>query len=61
MKLLREYLITLFSELAAVQYISEFITFMVHLTRGGRRFLLHIHTEGMGKILTNNFGTNYCS
>jgi hypothetical protein len=32
MKLLREYLITFFSDFAAVQYISEFNRFMVQLT-----------------------------
>jgi hypothetical protein len=62
MKLPCEYLITFLSQLAAVQYISEFNTFMVQPTREGKLgpTAIYIHTKGMGKILTNNFQTNYC-
>jgi hypothetical protein len=55
MKLPRKYLIAFFSELADAYYISQFITFMVQLTCGGRTFLLYILMEGMGKILTHIF------
>jgi hypothetical protein len=60
--LLREYLITFFSQFASAKYIPQFNKFMVQLTWGGRTdpTAIYTHKEGMGKILKNIFETSYC-
>jgi hypothetical protein len=47
-----------FFQFAAVQYIIGSNKLMVQLTSGGRTG--PTATEGVGKILTNIFETNYC-
>jgi hypothetical protein len=57
-------LLTAKNVLRAYSYPSflEFNKFIRQLTCGGRTgsTAIYIHTEGMGRILTNIFETNYC-